>query len=132
MSEWLIEADHLFKAYTLGPQTLLALNDVSVRIAPGEFVADHGAVRFRQVDADERARLPRPPERRPLPCSTAPKCRACRTTQLAGVRNRLIGFVFQGFNLLPRTSALENVELPLVYRRVAGGRATPSRTGAPR
>jgi len=114
MSEWLIEADHLFKAYTLGPQTLLALNDVSVRIAPGEFVAVMGpsgsgkstfmnvlgcldspsAGQYR-LDGAEVSRLPQ--------------------DTLAGVRNRLIGFVFQGFNLLPRTSALENVELPLVY-----------------
>jgi putative ABC transport system ATP-binding protein len=46
------------------------------------------------------------------------------------VRNRLIGFVFQGFNLLPRTTALENVELPLIYRGVATGERRKRALGA--
>jgi len=48
----------------------------------------------------------------------------------AVVRNRLIGFVFQGFNLLPRTTALENVELPLVYRGVSAGERAKRALGA--
>jgi putative ABC transport system ATP-binding protein len=114
MVDWLIDTEHLFKAYQLGPQTLLALNDVSVRIAPGEFVAvmgpsGSGKSTFMNV----------------LGCLDSPTSGTYRLAgqdvsnlpadSLARIRNQLIGFVFQGFNLLPRTTALGNVELPLVY-----------------
>ena len=50
--------------------------------------------------------------------------------QWAHIRNKRIGFVFQGFNLLSRTSALENVELPMMYDGFAGKRASRSRRGS--
>lgn len=116
----LIEVSQLTKSYTLGDQTVHALAGVSLRIAAGEFVAIMGA------SGSGKSTL-----MNILGCLDVPTTghyalageavEGMTPDELAGVRNRRIGFVFQQFNLLPRTSALENVELPMIY---AGVKAT--------
>jgi putative ABC transport system ATP-binding protein len=115
--EPLIKLRRLAKDYESGAGVVRALRDVDLEIAQGEFVAivgtsgsgkstlmnilgcldrpSHGAYELAGFDVGSRSSDAR-----------------------AVLRNRLIGFIFQGFNLLPRTTALENVELPLVYRGV--------------
>jgi putative ABC transport system ATP-binding protein len=110
----LIKTENLVKKYAMGESEIRALDGVSVNIAEGEMSAVVGASGSGKstlmnmlgcldrpdsgeyfLNGENVARLPK--------------------DRLAGIRNRYIGFIFQSFNLLPRMSALENVELPLQY-----------------
>jgi putative ABC transport system ATP-binding protein len=115
----LIEAREIVKTYTMGDQTVHALRGVSLVIAEGEFVAIMGASgsgKSTLMNILGCLDLPTKGEYR----LAGESVEGMQGDQLASIRNRRIGFVFQQFNLLPRTSALENVELPMVYAGIKG------------
>jgi putative ABC transport system ATP-binding protein len=131
---WAVDLQSITKVFGAGPAAVPALRGINLAVAPGEFVAimgpsgsgkstcmniigcldfpTSGTYRFRGVDVTV---LPR--------------------DQRALLRRHFMGFVFQGYNLLPRTTALENVEMPLVYRgwsahrRAAAARAALATVG---
>ena len=115
-SRIIILIDHLTKLYGMGDAQVCALNDVCLQINENEFVAVMGpSGSGKSTLMNILGCLDRPTTGRYA--LAGEDVSNLNKAQLAAIRNQRIGFIFQSFNLLSQTSALENVMLPLLYRR---------------
>ena len=120
MAEYMIELTDIVKRYVLGGEEIYALNHVSLSIGTGEYVAvigPSGSGKSTLMNiigcldvADSGSYL-----------LNGKPIEKYKERQLAKVRNRQIGFIFQGFNLLSKLTAVENVELPMIYQGIGAG-----------
>lgn len=114
MADLLIETSGLGKSYRIGPYDVRALIDLNLRIERGEFLAVMGrSGSGKSTLMNQFGCLDKPTAGRY--CFDGVDVSDLTPDELAVLRNRKIGFCFQSFNLLPRATAVENVELPLVY-----------------
>jgi len=110
----LIETKDLCKTYVMGAENVHALQDVSMTIEKGEYVAIMGPSGSGKSTLMNLIGCLDTPTKGEYYLNSK-KVSQMNDNELANIRNREIGFVFQTFNLLPRATALHNVELPLIY-----------------
>ena len=114
----ILELQDITKTYTVGGETMFALNHVSLQLKEGEFIAVMGP------SGSGKSTLLHIASFLDVPTSGAivlkgKKVERFTEKELAALRNKEIGFIFQQFNLLERVSAVENVALPLIYAGVS-------------
>jgi len=115
-----IQLENIHKTYTMGDVQVHALRGVSLTIREGEFIAIMGASGSgKSTTMNILGCLDRPTKG--VYILDGEDVSTMSKDERADIRSRKIGFVFQGFNLLSRTSALENVELPMLYAGVSSG-----------
>ena len=114
----MIKLEHIFKIYEMGENKVYALDDVSLHVAAHEFVSIIGpSGSGKSTLMNMLGCLDVPTQGRYFLDGTDISKKT--DDELAEIRNKKIGFVFQGFNLLPKLTAVENVELPLIYSNVS-------------
>jgi len=119
MTKWVVDAKDITKVYQMGEVEVHALRGLSVKIAPGEVLSIMGpSGSGKSTLMNILGCLDRPTSGEYS--LNGESVAALTDDQLADIRNRGVGFVFQSFNLLPRQTALANVELPMRYAELNG------------
>ena len=113
----LIEVKHAIKTYQMGDETFYAMNDISFSIEEGEFVAIMGTSGSgKSTCMNMLGTLDKPTSGEYY--LDGVDVLSLNSDQLSDIRNNKIGFVFQGFNLISRTSAIDNVKMPMIYKGI--------------